>query len=106
MSDTKRSRAASYVNCRNSRTVSQYVMPEASATTVMPTSRNDRTSRRVMERDMLFACKAVADAEDGLHIVRLRGIGFDLGAQVADMLVDGAGDALERGALQRVEQLD
>jgi hypothetical protein len=44
---------------------------------------------------MLFPGKAVADPEDCLDIARVGGVGFDLGAQVADVHVNGAGHSFE-----------
>src|SRR5512140_1974518 len=99
MSAAKRSRVWSYASCVNWRTVSQYVIPEASATTVMPTSRNARMRRSVMDRDISFPREAVTDSEHRFDVLRLGWVFLDLASQVADVLIDRACDAFECGAL-------
>ena len=61
--------------------------------------------RVVMERSMSASGEAVAHAEDRLDVAGVGWIGFDLGAQIADVLIDGAGDTLERGAFELAQQI-
>ncbi len=54
---------------------------------------------------MLFlAAKTIAHAEHGFDVARLAGVGFDFGAQVANMHIHRALDAFKRNALQFFEQ--